>query len=151
MRYDKIINLPRPLSHHPKMSVLDRAAQFSSFAALVGLDKQMDETARLVDSKFYLSEDEGESLNQKLRLLIQKVSDGDIHPAIRAICFVPDQRKDGGAYVIKSGEVKRIDDVFHKVLFTDGSEISISDVLDFEIIGYFQTIPIFVGKQKKRL
>ena len=133
------------------MSVLDRAAQFSSFAALVGLDEQMDETARLVDSKIELSEDEGERLNQKLRLLIQKVSDGDIHHAIRAICFVPDQRKDGGAYVIKSGEVKRMYDVFHKVLFTDGSEISISDIFDFEIMGYFQTIPIFVGKQKKRL
>ena len=135
MRYDKIIDLPRPVSSRPKMSALDRAAQFSSFAALVGLDEQMDETARLVDSKIELSEEEGERLNQKLRLLIQKVSEDEEYPQVKAICFVPDQRKDGGAYVIKSGAVKCIDDVFHKVLFTDSSEISISDIFDFEIIG----------------
>ena len=134
MMYERIVNLSRPVSSHPKMSVLDRAAQFSAFAALVGLDEQMDETARLVDSKIELSEDEIDRLNQKLQLLIQKVSEGGDTPEIRAVCFVPDQRKDGGAYVIKSGAVKRVDDVFFKIVFTDGAEVNISDILDFDII-----------------
>ena len=132
--YERIVDLSRPVSRHPKMSAIDRAAQFSAFAALVGLDEQMDETARLVDSKIELSEDEIERLNQKIQLLIQKVSDDDDPPEVRAICFVPDQRKDGGAYVIKSGAVKRVDDVFFKIIFTDGAELNISDIFDFETI-----------------
>ena len=132
--YKRIINLSRPVSRHPKMSAIDRAAQFSAFAALVGLDEQMDETARRVDSKIELSEDEIERLNQKIQLLIQKVSEDNEHTEIRAICFVPDQRKDGGAYVIKSGAVKRVDDVFFKIVFADGAEVNISDIFDCEII-----------------
>lgn len=134
MIYERIVDLSRPVSSHPKMSALDRAAQFSAFAALVGLDEQIVETARLVDSKIELSEDDMERLNQKLRLLMQKVSEDEEYPEVRVICFVPDERKDGGAYSVKNGTVKRIDDVFHKVLFTDGSEIGISDILDFEMI-----------------
>ena len=135
MRYDIIINLTRPVSCRPKMSSLDRAAQFSAFAALVGLDEQMDETARLVDHKIELSEDEGERLNRKLLLLAQKVKDDNEYPQVRAICFVPDKRKDGGAYLTKISAVKRVDDVFFKVIFADGTEVNISDILDFEIIG----------------
>ena len=134
MIYERIVNLSRPVSSHPKMSALDRAAQFSAFAALVGLDEQMDETARLVDSKIELSEDDIERLNRKLLLLAQKVSEDNKPPEIRVTCFVPDERKDGGSYIVKSGMVKRIDDVFNKILFTDSTEISISDIFDFEII-----------------
>ena len=134
MRYDRIINLPRPASCHPKMSAYDRAAQFSAFAALVGLDEQMDETARLVDNKIELSEDEIKTLNRKILLLFQKVNNSESYPKIKLIFFVPDQRKNGGSYVTKLGEVKRIDDVFRQILFIDGSNISISDILDFEII-----------------
>lgn len=134
MRYDRIINLPRPPSCHPKMSAYDRAAQFSAFAALVGLDEQMDETARLVDSKIELSEDEIETLNRKIPLLLQKVNNSEDYPKIKVIYFVPDQRKNGGSYVTKIGTVKRVDDVFRQILFTDGSNIRISDMLDFEII-----------------
>ena len=134
MIYERIINLSRPVSSHPKMSAINRAAQFSAFAALVGLDGQLNETARPVDSKIELSEDDMERLNRKLLLLAQKAGEDEEYPQIRAVCFVPDERKNGGAYVIKNGMVKRIDDVFLKVIFADGSEISISDILDLEII-----------------
>jgi len=133
VRYSKIINLSRPPSSRPKMSAVDRAAQFSAFAALVGLDEQMNETARLVDSKIELSEDEIETLNQKFQRLIE-VSDG-VKPQIKVTYFVPDPRKDGGTYVTKIGEVKRVDEIFHKINFKDGSEICVSDVLDFDMIG----------------
>ena len=134
MMYERIVNLLRPASQRPKMSALDRAAQFSSFAALVGLDEQMDETARLVDSRIDLSEDDIESLNRKLLLLAQKVSEDEKYPQIMVICFVPDGRKNGGAYVVKSGAVKRVDDVFFKIVFKDGAEVDVSDIFDFEII-----------------
>lgn len=134
MRYVNLINQSRPMSKHPKMSAIDRAAQFSAFAALVGLDEQMTETARLVEKEIELSEDEIEILNRKLQILAHKVNDDDDYPKIKVICFVPDQRKDGGSYITRTGVVKRIDDIFKKIFFMDGAEVSIVDVLDFDII-----------------
>ncbi len=133
MKYDYLINQPRPASLRPKMSAVDRAAQFSAFAALVGLDEQMDETARLVGSKIELSEDEIEVLNRKFQVLAQRLNEDEERPQVKVCYFVPDERKDGGAYVTKVGTVKRIDEVFFKLLFTDGSEICVSDILDFNI------------------
>lgn len=132
MKYDYLINQPRPASSRPKMSAVDRAAQFSAFAALVGLDEQMDETARLVGSKIELSEEEIAILNRKFQVLAQKLNEE--RPQVKVCYFVPDERKDGGAYVTKIGTVKRIDDIFRQVLFTDGLNIKISDILDFETI-----------------
>ncbi len=44
-QYDDIINLPHPVSKkHPQMPVIDRAAQFSPFAALTGYEKALEET-----------------------------------------------------------------------------------------------------------
>lgn len=134
MKYDHLINQLRPASSRPKMSAVDRAAQFSAFAALVGLDEQMDETARLVDSKIELSEDEIEILNRKFQVLAQKLNEDKERPQVKLCYFVPDERKNGGAYVTKIGMVKRIDDIFRQVLFTDGLNIKISDILDFETI-----------------
>lgn len=133
MKYDHLINQLRPASSRPKMSAVDRAAQFSAFAALVGLDEQMDETARLVDSKIELSEDEIEILNRKFQYLAQRLNEDEKSPQVKVCYFVPDERKDGGAYVTKVGTVKRIDEVFFKLLFTDGAEICVSDILDFNI------------------
>ena len=47
-RYADIINLPRPRSNHKPMSMHDRAAQFSPFSALTGLDDELAETARVL-------------------------------------------------------------------------------------------------------
>lgn len=134
MRYAHLIDLPRPVSGRSKMSAVDRAAQFSAFAALVGLDEQMDETARIVAGKIELSEDEVEILNRKIQILAQKLKEDEDYPKINVSYFVTDPRKDGGSYVTKIGAAKRIDDVFCKILFVDGTEISILDILDFEII-----------------
>ena len=46
IKYAGIIGLPHHVSKkHPPMSISNRAAQFSPFAALTGLDDAMDETA----------------------------------------------------------------------------------------------------------
>ena len=103
MKYDYLINQPRPASTRSKMSAVDRAAQFSSFAALIGLDEQLDETARLVDGKIELSEDEAAVLNGKFQILAQVLNEGGERPQIKVCYFVPDERKDGGAYVTKIG------------------------------------------------
>ena len=57
-KYDDIIHLPHPTSsRHPRMSMADRAAQFSPFAALTGHGAAISETARLTDRQIELSED----------------------------------------------------------------------------------------------
>ena len=54
--YDDIINLPHHVSdHHPRMSMSDRAAQFSPFAALTGYEQAVQETARRVDGKLEIA------------------------------------------------------------------------------------------------
>ena len=51
-KYDDIIHLPHHVSdHRAPMSMLDRAAQFSPFAALTGYDAVIAETGRLTDTK----------------------------------------------------------------------------------------------------
>ncbi len=50
-KYDDIIHLPHPVSKkHPQMSLRDRAAQFSAFAALKGHDEAIAETAKVAMS-----------------------------------------------------------------------------------------------------
>ena len=66
-RYSDIINLPRPKSSHKPMSMHDRAAQFSPFSALTGLDDELAETARIVDSKIEISDDGAVALLEMLR------------------------------------------------------------------------------------
>jgi hypothetical protein len=47
-KYDDIIYLPHHVSTvHPPMPLLDRAAQFSPFAALTGHEEAIRETARV--------------------------------------------------------------------------------------------------------
>ena len=44
-KYDDIIGLDHPTSkRHPRMAAIDRAAQFSPFAALTGYEKALEET-----------------------------------------------------------------------------------------------------------
>ena len=58
-RYDDIINLPHHVSPtRQRMSMHDRAAQFAPFAALVGYDDAVAETARLPETRPELDEQE---------------------------------------------------------------------------------------------
>ena len=56
--YDDILHLPHPTSkRHPRMPIVDRAAQFSPFAALTGHKAAIEETARVTDRRIELDED----------------------------------------------------------------------------------------------
>lgn len=50
--YDDIINMPHHVSKkHPRMSLSERAAQFSPFAALNGYEEAIKKTAKLTEQK----------------------------------------------------------------------------------------------------
>ena len=132
-KYDKIRHLSRPqYEDFPPMSIHDRAAQFSPFAALTGYDAAVAETARQVDSKLELTEDQANELNQKLSRLLERLSD---RPEIRLTYFVPDKRKDGGKYIDKTGVVRIYDSYARQLVFTDGELINVNDLYSLEFTG----------------
>lgn len=109
------------------MSLYDRAAQFSPFAALTGHDAAIKETARLTEQKIELSEDTISRLNEKLQI----VSD-HLETEVTITYFVPDERKSGGAYVSHTGTVRRIDDYEHTLVMTDKTVIPIEQISEIE-------------------
>ena len=128
--YNDIINLPHHVSSkRPQMPMIDRAAQFSPFAALTGYDDAISETGRLTDEKIDLSEEEKEVLDRKQQFLLEKI---DERPALTVTYFVPDAKKSGGAYVTKSGNLKKIDAIERWMQLTDGTRIPLDDVADIE-------------------
>jgi len=129
--YDDIKRLTRPQYDdlHP-MSMLDRAAQFSPFAALVGYDDAVAETARLTDSRAVLTEDEMFELNANLNRLLDSL---DERPQVSVTYFVPDEKKSGGKYVEKQGVVRIYDSYSQELVFTDKFRINIQDIISIKI------------------
>ena len=131
-QYDDIIRLPHPDSpNHQRMSLYDRAAQFSPFAALTGHSAAIAETGRLTDQRMELDEYEMARVDAELQRL-QELLPG--RPTASITYFVPDERKNGGSYQTVTGEVKRIDAVNGVIQMTDRRCIPIADVFSIEII-----------------
>ena len=128
--YEDIVDLPHHVSPtRPQMSRADRAAQFSSFAALTGHDAAVRETARRTASRIDTAEDQRYELDLKQQLLAQVLPS---QPEVTVTYFVPDTRKVGGAYVSVSGRLKRIDSRRRILLLDNGTEIPMDDVLELE-------------------
>ena len=130
--YSDIINLPHPVSKkHPQMSLYDRAAQFSPFSALTGHEAAIAETGRLTEERTELDEDAKERLDEKLQYLLYRLqacrSEG---LPIRVTYFVPDEKKEGGAYQEYTGSLKRLDAYARALIFSDATEISLDAVYD---------------------
>ena len=126
-KYDDIIHLPRPVStRHPPMARLDRAAQFSPFAVLTGYEDAIEEEARLTEEKIQLSDSQQEALNSSLQALARRIGE---KPWVRLVCFEPDERKEGGAYVTRQGRVRRLDPQRGVLILEDGERIRFADIL----------------------
>ena len=129
-KYDDIINLLHPTSQkRPRMSVQDRAAQFSLFAALTGYDAAIRETARLTEERIELNEYEQAVLDQRITLLQEHLKD---LPEVTITYFQPDERKEGGKYRSLTGVVKKIDPYERQLVLADKSKISIESILNLE-------------------
>ena len=129
--YDDIIALPHPEPRtHPRMSLHDRAAQFSPFAALTGHSAAIAETGRLTDSRITLDESEMARVDAELQHLQELLPS---RPTVSITYFVPDERKAGGSYQTVTGTVRRIDTVNSALLLTDQRAIPILDILDVAI------------------
>lgn len=130
--YEDIIHLPHHVSKtRPPMSMADRAAQFSPFAALTGYDDAIRETGRLTDEKLESGEERLAVLNTQFRILTDHLAD---HPEISVTYFVPDGRKSGGAYVTARGRVKKVNDFDRLLILQDGLRIPMDDVVEMEFV-----------------
>ena len=101
-----------------------REAQFAPFAALTGHNDAIDEAARQTDRKIELDEYEIERLNNKLKYLSES-SEAD---EVVITYYVPDKKKDGGAYVSKSGVVIKVREYERDIVTDDGTKIPIEDI-----------------------
>ena len=128
--YDDIINLPHHVSaERPHMPMLDRAAQFSPFAALTGYDAAIAETARLTDAKRELSEEQKEVISKRLFALQARLKSD---PTVEVTFFEPDARKAGGAYRTVKGEAKRVDEYADLLEMGSGLTIPFDDIMSLE-------------------
>lgn len=129
-QYDDIINLPHHVSStRPRMSMTDRAAQFSPFAALTGYDAAIMETGRLTDRRIELTEDSRSALDRKQRILLENLFD---QPEVSVTYFVPDERKSGGTYVTVTGKVKKIDNYQRLLILNNGTAILLDEIIALE-------------------
>lgn len=126
--YADIIDMPHHVSKdRPHLSMHQRAAQFSPFAALVGYEDVIEETTRQTDTKRELDETEKAELDRKLSVIAAHLTE---RPIVVIEYFVPDKTKAGGEYVFKSGAVVKIQPVQKKLVLSDGTEIRIEDIVD---------------------
>lgn len=166
--YDDIIHLPHPISAtHPQMSRMNRAVQFSPFAALTGYGDAVQETARLTDAQIELDDSRREELNRRLQILdcvlSRTPSEGPAEalsrtpdralthtpatgtgqstepPCVTVTYFSPDERKEGGSYRTQTGIVKKIDSFAHVLVLEDGTRIPMENLT--ELTGdWFETL-----------
>ena len=129
-KYADMIDLPNPTpTCRPRMSMIERGAQFAPFAALTGYDAVVAEAARLTDVRLELSEDMKTMLNDKMQMIFDNI---ESEPFITITYFVPDNRKSGGAYVEAHGIVDSIDEYERCIVMSDGAKISIDQIRAIE-------------------
>ena len=129
-QYEDMLDLPHYVSKkRSHMSMIDRGAQFSPFAALTGYEAVLTESARLTEDCAELSEGAEEALDQKLRQLCDRIRQ---EPWAKFTCFQPDERKAGGAYVTIEGWLKKYDYVEKCLILTDGTKVPLESIFSVE-------------------
>ncbi len=124
--YEELLKMPHHVStNHPPMSMHDRAAQFAPFSALTGYGEAVAETARLTEAEPERGEEEAAELDRRLRLLCAHLEE---HPLLQIECFVPDGRKRGGRYEIRTGAVRKIAGPRRALILEDGTEIKLDRI-----------------------
>lgn len=130
LRYADIIDKQHHVSKkHQPMSMEDRAAQFSPFAALTGYEAAVKETARLTDDREELDEDEKTRLNAQLQKISARLQE---QPEVMVTYFAPDERKTGGARQTYRGRLRKIDRNRKMLIMVDQTELPIENLLNIE-------------------
>ena len=125
-KYADIINLPHPVSRrHPQMSMADRAAQFSPFAALNGHEEAIAETARITEQRPILDETVKLEISAQLQAAVEAP-----RRTLRIVYFKPDSRKSGGACLEIYGRIQKLQPLERQIIMENGTRIPVDDVLE---------------------
>lgn len=128
-KYEDIINLSRPISKYPKMTLYQRSAQFAPFSALTGYEGQVKETARQTYKKIELDEEIKLKLDLKIQIIQEMLHN---NPEIEITYYVPDKIKDGGKYETIKNKVKKIDNYNQAIIMQDDLKIDINEIIDIK-------------------
>lgn len=130
--YSDIIGLPHHVSaHHERMSLYNRAAQFSPFAALTGYDDALEKSTKRLENRRVLAEEQAKSVNETIHEIHAIIG---TRPLVRLTYFV-EVIKDGskGYYETIRAHVRRIDEI-NRLCMENGLQIPASDLISAEII-----------------
>lgn len=111
--------------NHPPMARLNRAAQFSPFAALTGYEDLIDEAARHTEEWAEPDDSAKEEIARRLNVLLAAA------PAeVTVTWFVPDGKKSGGAYRTVAGKIRRYSETGKRLYLDSGEAIPLETVTD---------------------
>ena len=128
--YKDMLDMPTPKSKtRAHMAMIDRAAQFSPFAALTGHEEAIEETARLTDKKRELSDYEKAVLDDKLEIMRGYIGKDE---KFRIIYFLEDALKEGGEYKVVESSIKDIDIVKKEIVLSSYKKINILDIMNID-------------------
>ncbi len=128
-KYKDMLHLPRPVSAtHPRMSLQNRAAQFSPFVALTGYDDALRETVRLTERFIELDEDRKQEIDRQLYYIHEHLTQ---KLPVKITYFVPDSKKEGGSYITLEGRVQKIDENLREIRMND-TEIPINKIYQID-------------------
>lgn len=124
--FSAIMNMPHHVSKKRRqMTLEERAVQFSAFAALSGYDEEIDETARLTSPREAMSEDDIAELDMAFQRLLDSESE---HPTVTVTYFQPDERKEGGRYIVYSGVFRHFEQDSGALFFWGNTKIYMNNI-----------------------
>lgn len=124
-KYDDIKKCSKPIpKKHKQMSVYNRAAQFSSFAALVGYFSVIDEEGRLTKEEIELNEDQKIEIDR----VLQCARDNK-NVKVNMVYFIKDRKKAGGEYLNIEGVIKKINEDNKTIYFEDKRKVQINNII----------------------
>ncbi len=110
----------------PQMSRLNRAAQFSPFAALTGYEDLIDESARLTGEQVELDESKKEELGRRIDILLRM----EPSPETEITYFIQDSKKSGGRYETVRGTIKKYEALARAVILDSDIILFVDDIID---------------------
>lgn len=127
--YEDLLYLQAPITKHRNgKQLVDRAAQFSSFAALTGYEEAISETSRYTEEEGDLTMEMRDALDIQFREILQMKD-----PLLEITYFQPDDHKQGGSYEKIIGRIKKIDEYKREILFKEGYVIGLDSIVELTV------------------
>lgn len=126
--YDYIINLSHyePSKKHPRMSIYNRSAQFSSFSALTGYEDAVKEVGRMTNNKIELDDDKKLEINNKLNNIKKD-------KPVKLTYFIKDNKKSGGKYIERICNIIKINKIDKTIILSNKDKINIENIIKVEV------------------